>query len=100
MQIGAGSIAVFEPVAGEAPWLAAVPKSGPSRLMRAGLLHKYLKVVEPQPPRIQFLRACKYLINEIPKLPPDPTNPEDVETKKSADHGYDAATYFLLPVGI
>src|SRR5713101_5749325 len=34
-------------------------------------------------------------VSSIPKLPPDPRKPEDVDTT-SDDHAYDALTYFLL----
>jgi hypothetical protein len=80
---------------GGAPWLFAVPKGHDSRIMRVQLLHKYLKVPEKGIPRLRFVKSCVYCIGTIPKLPPDPKNMEDVDTK-SDDHGYDAATYFLL----
>jgi len=81
--------------AGSGPWVFGVPKSGESRVMRASLLHKYLKVQDDRPPRLRFLKACGNCITTIPKLPPDAKNPEDVDTK-SDDHFYDALTYFLL----
>ena len=80
---------------GSPPWLAAVPKSGDSRRMRASLLHKYLTIPAGHPPRLRFLNVCGHCISTIPKLPPDPKDSEDVDTK-SDDHFYDALTYFLL----
>jgi hypothetical protein len=46
-------------------------------------------------PRLRFLRSCGYCITSIPRLPPDPKRPEDVDTTAD-DHAYDAATYYLL----
>ncbi len=85
------------------PVLAAVPKGPESRITRAGLLHRYLRVPvakdgQALAPRLLFLRSCTYCVSSIPKLPPDPRKPEDVDTT-SDDHAYDALTYFLLSRG-
>lgn len=81
------------------PQLVWVPKSNTSRIARASLLHRYLRWVETDgvvtvKPRLRVLKSCSYLAGSLPKLPPDPTKPEDVDTH-SNDHGYDALTYLL-----
>jgi len=85
------------------PGILYVPKGPESRVARAGLLHRYLRCTEaadgtPLVPRLRFLRQCAYCVSTIPKLPPDPQRPEDVDTTAD-DHGYDALTYLLLSRG-
>lgn len=81
------------------PQLVYVPKSNVSRVTRAGLLHRYLHWEERDgkvtvQPRLRVLKSCTYMVSSLPKLPPDPLKPEDVDTQ-SDDHGYDALTYLL-----
>ena len=85
------------------PGILYVPKGRESRVARAGLLHRYLKCADaadgtPLVPRLRLLRECAYCVSTIPKLPPDPQRPEDVDTTAD-DHGYDALTYLLLTRG-
>lgn len=82
------------------PVLVYVPKGHDSRLVRANLLHRYLKWAKDgetlvRRPRLRFLQSATHCVGTIPKLPTDPKKPEDVDTTAD-DHAYDALTYFLF----
>jgi hypothetical protein len=40
--------------------------------------------------------SCVQLIADLPSIPLDKTNPEDVDTKVKNDHSYDALRYGLM----
>jgi hypothetical protein len=46
-------------------------------------------------PRMVIFNTCKNLISQLPSLPLDKTNPEDVDTK-AEDHLYDALRYGVM----
>ena len=46
-------------------------------------------------PRILFFSNCINLISQLPALPIDKKNPEDVDTQ-SEDHLYDALRYMIM----
>lgn len=59
-------------------------------------LHRRFAINEfTKQPTIKIFRTCTNLINEIPTLPLDENDPEDVDTK-SEDHGYDALRYLCM----
>lgn len=86
-----------------APMLVAIAKGHDSRIAGATLFHRYLKwtaekdgtILPFNLPRLRFTKACPYLVASIPRLPPSPTDNEDVDTDAD-DHGYDAARYYLM----
>lgn len=68
-------------------------RSKGSRVSRKNELHARLKVNEyTEEPGIVFFNTCLACISEIPMIPLDKNNPEDVDTK-AEDHAYDAITY-------
>ena len=46
-------------------------------------------------PRLVFFNNCTNLISQLPALPLDKRNPEDVDTK-AEDHLYDALRYGIM----
>jgi hypothetical protein len=40
--------------------------------------------------------SCTQLVADLPTIPLDKTNPEDVDTKVKNDHSYDALRYGLM----
>jgi hypothetical protein len=68
-------------------------RSKGSRIAGKNELHKRLKV-DPflNEPKIKFFSTCTETISQLPALPLDKKNPEDVDTN-SEDHIYDAIRY-------
>ena len=59
-------------------------------------LHRRLQVDEfTDAPRLVFMSTCTNTISQIPALPLDKNNSEDVDTK-SEDHLYDALRYGIM----
>lgn len=76
-------------------WRPADRSSG-SRVAGKNELHRRLQVDEfTQEPRIVFFNTCKHMITQLPSIPLDKNNPEDVDTK-SEDHLYDALRYGIM----
>jgi hypothetical protein len=72
-------------------------RSRGSRIAGKNELHRRLQVDEfTEEPRLVFFNTCRNIITELPSLPLDKTNPEDVDTKSPIDHGYDALRYGLM----
>ena len=72
-------------------------RSKGSRIAGKNELHRRLQVDEfTGKPRIAFFNTCRNIISDIPSLPLDKNNLEDVDTKSSIDHGYDALRYGLM----
>lgn len=72
-------------------------RSRGSRIAGKNELHRRLRVDEfTGQPGIVFFNTCRNIIRELPSLPLDPNNPEDVDTKSPIDHGYDALRYGLM----
>lgn len=56
-------------------------------------VHRRLAVNDiTKQPLIKFFSTCRHIINEIPALPLDAVDPEDVDTRAN-DHSYDALRY-------
>jgi hypothetical protein len=53
------------------------------------------KLRDPENPWILFCRTCPNTIAQIPELPTDPENPQDVDSEAD-DHIYDAIRYRVL----
>lgn len=71
-------------------------RSAGSRVAGKNELHRRLQVDEfTEEPRIVFFNNCRNLIAQLPSIPLDKNNPEDVDTK-SEDHLYDALRYGIM----
>jgi hypothetical protein len=75
-------------------------RSAGSRISGKNELHRRLQVQESfgdeiaQPGLVMF-HSCINLVSQLPTIPLDPKNPEDVNTK-SEDHLYDALRYGIM----
>lgn len=71
-------------------------RSAGSRISGKNEIHRRLQV-DPytDQPRIVFFSTCTNLISELPSIPLDKNNPEDVDTSVD-DHGYDALRYAVM----
>ena len=71
-------------------------RSAGSRVAGKNELHRRLKVDdETFEPQIVFFNNCRNLISQLPILPLDKRNPEDIDTK-AEDHLYDALRYGIM----
>jgi hypothetical protein len=71
-------------------------RSRGSRVAGKNEIHRRLQVDEyTEAPRLVLFSTCTNIIAELPIIPLDKKNPEDVDTN-SNDHGYDALRYALM----
>ena len=71
-------------------------RSKGSRVAGKNELHRRLQVDEfTEEPRLVIFNNCKNLISQLPALPLDKNNPEDVNTH-AEDHLYDALRYGIM----
>jgi len=71
-------------------------RSKGSRVSGKNELHRRLQVDEfTEEPRLVFFSNCHNLIAQIPAIPIDKKNPEDIDTN-SEDHLYDALRYGIM----
>jgi hypothetical protein len=71
-------------------------RSAGSRVAGKNEVHRRLQVDDfTEEPRLVIFNTCKNLIAQLPALPLDKNNPEDVDTK-AEDHLYDALRYGLM----
>jgi hypothetical protein len=76
-------------------WRPADRSKG-SRVAGKNELHRRLQTDDfTEEPRIVFFSNCYNTIAQLPSLPLDKNNPEDVDTK-SEDHIYDALRYGIM----
>jgi hypothetical protein len=76
-------------------WRPADRSKG-SRIAGKNEIHRRLQYDEyTDAPRMVIFSTCKNLISQLPSLPLDKTNPEDVDTK-AEDHLYDALRYGVM----
>jgi len=72
-------------------------RSAGSRVAGKNEVHRRLQVDGfTGAPRMVFFNTCVQIIADLPTLPIDKTNPEDINTKVSNDHSYDALRYGLM----
>lgn len=73
-------------------------RSKGTRVSGKNEIHRRLQIDERtgEPGLVFFRDTCKNIITELPILPLDKKNPEDVDTKISYDHGYDALRYGIM----
>ena len=71
-------------------------RSKGSRVSGKNELHRRLQVDEfTEEPKLVFFSNCTNLISQLPSIPLDKKNPEDVDTH-SEDHLYDALRYGIM----
>ena len=71
-------------------------RSKGSRVSGKNEIHRRLQVDEfTEEPRLVFFNSCTNTISQLPALPLDKKNPEDVDTR-SEDHLYDALRYGIM----
>ena len=71
-------------------------RSRGSRVAGKNEIHRRLQVDEfTEEPRLVFFNSCTNIISQLPSLPLDRNNPEDVDTK-AEDHLYDALRYGVM----
>jgi len=71
-------------------------RSRGSRVAGKNEIHRRLQVDEfTEEPRLVIFENCRHLIEQLPSIPLDKNNPEDVDTK-SEDHLYDALRYGVM----
>lgn len=72
-------------------------RSKGSRVAGKNEIHRRLQVDEfTDEPRLVFFNTCVNAIAQIPQIPLDKNNPEDVDTNYAHDHLYDALRYGLM----
>ena len=71
-------------------------RSKGSRISGKNEIHRRLQVDEfTEEPRLVFFNNCTNVISQLPSIPLDKKNPEDVDTQ-SEDHLYDALRYGIM----
>jgi hypothetical protein len=71
-------------------------RSRGSRVAGKNELHRRLQTDDfTEEPRLVFFSSCTNVISQLPSIPLDKKNPEDVDTK-SEDHLYDALRYGIM----
>ena len=71
-------------------------RSKGSRVAGKNELHRRLQIDEfTEEPRLVIFNNCKNLISQLPAIPLDKKNPEDVDTN-AEDHLYDALRYGIM----
>ena len=71
-------------------------RSRGSRVSGKNEIHRRLQVDDfTEEPRLIFFNNCVNIISQLPAIPLDKNNPEDVDTK-SEDHLYDALRYGVM----
>ena len=71
-------------------------RSKGSRVSGKNEIHRRLQVDEyTEEPRIVFFNSCTNTVSQLPSIPLDKKNPEDVDTR-AEDHLYDALRYGIM----
>ena len=71
-------------------------RSKGSRVSGKNEIHRRLQVDEfTEEPRLVFFNNCTHTISQLPSIPLDKNNPEDVDTN-AEDHLYDALRYGIM----
>ena len=72
-------------------------RSAGSRVAGKNEVHRRLQIDQfTGNPRMVFFNTCVQVIADLPTLPLDKANPEDINTKVQNDHTYDALRYGLM----
>ena len=71
-------------------------RSKGSRVSGKNEIHRRLQIDEfTEAPRLVFFNTCTNMVSQLPALPLDKKNPEDVDTR-AEDHLYDALRYGIM----
>jgi hypothetical protein len=71
-------------------------RSKGSRIAGKNEIHRRLQIDEfTEEPRLIFFNTCTNIVSQLPSIPLDKKNPEDVDTK-AEDHLYDALRYGVM----
>tara|TARA_R100000329_G_scaffold72017_1_gene62703 strand:- start:965 stop:1909 length:945 start_codon:yes stop_codon:yes gene_type:complete len=71
-------------------------RSKGSRVAGKNEIHRRLQIDEfTEEPRLVFFNTCTNIVSQLPSIPLDKRNPEDVDTK-AEDHLYDALRYGIM----
>jgi hypothetical protein len=71
-------------------------RSKGSRVSGKNEIHRRLQIDEyTEEPRIVFFNNCTHMVSQLPAIPLDKKNPEDVDTR-AEDHLYDALRYGIM----
>jgi len=72
-------------------------RSAGSRIAGKNEIHRRLQI-DPYTnhPRMTIFENCTQLIADLPTIPLDKSNPEDIDTKVKNDHTYDALRYGVM----
>ena len=71
-------------------------RSKGSRVAGKNEVHRRLQIDEfTEEPRLVFFNTCTNIVSQLPSIPLDKKNPEDVDTK-AEDHLYDALRYGIM----
>tara|TARA_B110000261_G_scaffold157403_1_gene192385 strand:- start:1328 stop:2317 length:990 start_codon:yes stop_codon:yes gene_type:complete len=71
-------------------------RSKGSRISGKNEIHRRLQVDEfTEEPRLVFFDTCTNMVSQLPSIPLDKRNPEDVDTR-AEDHLYDALRYGIM----
>ena len=71
-------------------------RSKGSRVSGKNEIHRRLQVDEfTEEPRLVFFNTCTNMVSQLPSIPLDKKNPEDVDTR-AEDHLYDALRYGIM----
>ena len=71
-------------------------RSKGSRVAGKNEVHRRLQIDEfTDEPRLVFFNTCTNIVSQLPSIPLDKKNPEDVDTK-AEDHLYDALRYGIM----
>ena len=71
-------------------------RSKGSRVSGKNEIHRRLQIDEfTEQPRLVFFNTCTNIVSQLPAIPLDKRNPEDVDTK-AEDHLYDALRYGIM----
>ena len=71
-------------------------RSRGSRVSGKNEIHRRLQIDEyTEEPRMVFFNSCTNIVSQLPSIPLDKKNPEDIDTH-SEDHLYDALRYGIM----
>ena len=72
-------------------------RSKGTRISGKNEMHRRLQVDEfTEEPRMTIFNTCNHLISQLPTIPLDKKNAEDIDTNYAHDHLYDALRYGIM----
>ena len=72
-------------------------RSAGDRIAGKNRLHELLRVDEAtELPDIIFFDVCRQIIADLPIIPSDPKETDDIDTRYASDHAYDSDRYSIM----